>query len=48
MAKIIYKVEQIAPVHITVTKLPIKLITVIVLAPVLVSSALAPAGNILT
>jgi hypothetical protein len=48
MAKIIYKVEQIAPVHITVIKMPIKLTTVIVLALVLVSFAHALVGNILT
>jgi hypothetical protein len=48
MVKIIYRLEQTALAHITVTKMLINLTTVIapVLAPVLF--ALVPAGNILT
>ena len=46
--KTIYKAEQIAPVHITVIKMPIKLTIVIALAPVHVLFAPALVGNILT
>jgi hypothetical protein len=48
MVKDIYKAEQIAPVHITVIKMPIKLTIVIALAPVHVLFAPALVGNILT
>jgi hypothetical protein len=48
MANLIYRVEEIVPALIIVTNLLIKPITVIAPAPVLVSFAPAPAGNILT